>query len=379
MHPLRQLFSSHSGESRLTRTFVIGIAALYAILIIVFAAAYHLSLKRIDAWIAESLTGTELELQRERVAVTMERLEATKPATTAAMASILKEQLTGGRELAALLIFSRTPDDHYFRLTESIILDMGLTLPLKAGDIVKEEKENNYMRKGLMDLTVEEQPYARDGIAWRNIYAPFRLSPQKTIVLQFLMRTDTGTQALATLRENLAQMRLIMVALPIALIIAVIVITALFLNRLSLLITGLTSFMKKAADGDLAVALPVTDDAHLGELALSFNSLIDELKEKTDRLGQEESNLLKDLFTRGVTALKENRLDEAIALFTSLTLVNPGTFGNYFNLGVAYAKKRDFDRSLAMFRKAQEANPSFDVTRQYLEKIEKLAAANARS
>jgi len=86
----------------------------------------------------------------------------------------------------------------------------------------------------------------------------------------------------------------------------------------------------------------------------------------------ENKDTLGDIFKFGVTLLKENRLDDAAALFTTLTFLKPEGFGSYFNLGVIYARRRDYAKSMDMFERALQANPGNELTKQYIEKIRKL-------
>jgi tetratricopeptide (TPR) repeat protein len=70
--------------------------------------------------------------------------------------------------------------------------------------------------------------------------------------------------------------------------------------------------------------------------------------------------------------LKENRHEEAAAVFTALTILKPDGFGGYFNLGVACAKLGKYDRALDMFYRALEINPNHSHTSIYIEKVRRL-------
>ncbi len=93
---------------------------------------------------------------------------------------------------------------------------------------------------------------------------------------------------------------------------------------------------------------------------------------KEKLLGLEKKDTLGDIFKFGVTLLKENRLEDAAALFTTLTFLKPEGFGSYFNLGVIYARRKDYAKSMDMFQRALQANPGNELTMQYIEKIRKL-------
>ena len=91
-----------------------------------------------------------------------------------------------------------------------------------------------------------------------------------------------------------------MIILTIILIVAVTVITVIFIQNYSLLIKNLSVYIDKAAKGDLDININTTDDRELNELANSFNSLIHELK------GKSVNEPVGDLFKLGVKNLKEN-------------------------------------------------------------------------
>jgi tetratricopeptide (TPR) repeat protein len=140
--------------------------------------------------------------------------------------------------------------------------------------------------------------------------------------------------------------------------------------------------MKKAAGGDLEVSLNPTEDVELNQLAQSFNTLIDELKDRTEKAVQDAESAQDTeeagaIFKTGVSLLKENRLEEAIAIFTTLTIIKPNGFGSFFNLGVAHAKKREYGKAIRMFEEAQRINPQFEVTAAYIEKVKRLQNPDA--
>jgi tetratricopeptide (TPR) repeat protein len=134
--------------------------------------------------------------------------------------------------------------------------------------------------------------------------------------------------------------------------------------------------MRKAAEGEFNVSLKETKDNDLNELALSFNTIVSELKglkEKENLVKDiENKDSLNDLFKFGVNMLKENRFDDSINIFKTLTMLKPDGFGSFFNLGVAYAKKKEYNASLAMFGMALESNPDHEHTINYIEKVKRL-------
>jgi len=141
--------------------------------------------------------------------------------------------------------------------------------------------------------------------------------------------------------------------------------------------------MRKAAEGELDISLKQTNDSDLNELALSFNTIVSELKglkEKESLIkDMEQKDTLNDLFKYGVNMLKENKFDDSIHVFKTLSMLKPDGFGSYFNLGVAFARKKEYDNSLNMFRKALDSNPDHNLTTSYIEKVKRLQDINEQT
>ena len=127
---------------------------------------------------------------------------------------------------------------------------------------------------------------------------------------------------------------------------------------------------------DHDINLNTAADQELSELALSFNSLIEEMrdlreKEKTILLPAEK-DLLGDAFKQGVALLKDGDYINALHLFHTIIILKQESFGSYFNMGIAYAKLQDYDNSLPMFARAKALNPRYELTDSYIEKVNKL-------
>ncbi|HNX60162.1 MAG TPA: tetratricopeptide repeat protein, partial [Spirochaetota bacterium] len=123
--------------------------------------------------------------------------------------------------------------------------------------------------------------------------------------------------------------------------------------------------------------VPSRDAGREEEFSMRLKSLQAELSqalaEKDKMVAELEKNdELSESFRKGVDILKEGRTDEAQIIFSALTILKPDGFGAFFNLGVVYAKKRDYDRAISMFERAIRINPAHAIAAQYLDKVMRL-------
>jgi tetratricopeptide (TPR) repeat protein len=68
---------------------------------------------------------------------------------------------------------------------------------------------------------------------------------------------------------------------------------------------------------------------------------------------------LTKAFEEGVAASNAGRNDEAIAAFTKATELNPKCSDCFYNLGYAYAAKKDYEQAEAAYKKAIDAKPNY--------------------
>jgi len=288
-------------------------------------------------------------------------------------ASILKSPFSKG--IIAAVIYGKTQDENFFRILDFIKMDESPDLGIELNTTVKENTDTNFLKKALLGKTAEPRIHEMDGKYWQSVYAPYRLK-KGNAVIQLMLSAESPALILAGFEKSLKGIRIIMVVLTIALAIAVLILSGIFIQNYSMLLNNLSSYMQKAAGGELDINLGSSGDEELNQLALSFNSLIDELKDKNEKAAVDpESNL----FNLGVKLLKENRVDDSISVFKTLIITRPDSFGSYFNLGVGFAKNGDYHSSASMFEKAAAINPSDELTIKYLEKIRSNLAGNERT
>lgn len=368
----------------ISRRFIITISVIYSLLIIATAAAFHITAHKNAAILRDALATLGQDLLLSRVEGHVNHLRSVTASTLGEIREALRSNPAAHADLHAVILFTKTADENYFRIADTLVFNRDLKLELTRSAVVREKKEISYLKRGLLQRAVDPDIYSQGPYSWQNVFYPYEIGKKKA-VLQFMASAARTREIIENYGEGSEKTRRFMAIFTVFLVFAVILLSVLFVQNYSLLIRNLSRYMKKAADGDLDVSLHPAEDVELNQLALSFNTLIEELKDKTAR-GQEataqagpspaqetpEPEGHGTIFSTGVALLKENRLDEAIAIFTTMTIIKPNGFGSYFNLGVARAKKREYDAALAMFEKAREINPSYEVTASYIDKIKRL-------
>jgi tetratricopeptide (TPR) repeat protein len=66
-----------------------------------------------------------------------------------------------------------------------------------------------------------------------------------------------------------------------------------------------------------------------------------------------------DYYEQGEFALRVQKWDRAIELFTKSIKDNPNFFVAYHNRAIAYSKKGEYDKSIADLKKAVQLNPDY--------------------
>ena len=379
--------------SIMSRRFIIAVAAIYSALILAVAVSFYVTMHINAATLRDAIESNARDIFLERTELIVSRMQAAGLRTSDAVARELKEYNESTGKLIAAFIFTKTADENYFRTDQALLFHDNFRPGLARASVVREGKKINYLKNGLIHGVVDPAIYQLDGYCWQNAYYPYELG-KKRAVIQLMMSANSVRDTLDNYAGDTRGTRTFLIILTVLLVLAVIILSAVFVQNYSLLIGNLSSFMDKAAGGDLDISLHQSGDGELNQLAQSFNTLIEEMKDLSARpateaaapqmaqSGQpaqdaapaENSDENGTLFTSGVALLKENRLDDAIAIFRTLTIVKPQGFGSWFNLGVAHAKKRDYERAIVMFEEARHLNPGFDVTTQYIDKIRRLMA-----
>jgi tetratricopeptide (TPR) repeat protein len=368
-------------RSIISRRFIIAISIIYSALIIAVSVSFHLITHKNANTLRDALISQNRDFLVKKSQDCVDRLKLKNALSPEDIKKELYNCNTDFGDLLSVIIFTKTNDENYYRIAETLFFHDDLRLNLTRSAVVREQKEVNYLKKGILHASVDPEIYSENGYYWQNVYFPYEIRNRKA-VLQFMISALRTQEVIDNYAESIQGTQTSIIVLTVILVIAVVVLSVVFVQNYSLLIRNLSGYMKKAADGDLGVSLNTTEDVELNQLAQSFNTLIDELKDRTEKAAQDtespqDTEEAGAIFKTGVSFLKENHLDEAIAIFTTLTIIKPNGFGSFFNLGVAHAKKREYGKAIRMFEEALRINPKFGVTAAYIEKIKKLQNPDA--
>ncbi|MDY6932902.1 MAG: tetratricopeptide repeat protein [Spirochaetota bacterium] len=357
---------------RSSTKYVFNIALLYSLLIIISSLSFHYILKKNSRLLRETTLRNNEHLLLEKTGLIIDRLADDNIKSLKALSSKLKGYCSGDENLLYILIFSQSEDEAYFKMIKKIANNPAFDIGIKGRQRVKEDRAINYLQKGMFGEIADEKIYSSNGLYWRNVYHPFKIR-NKTLVIEFIVSTSMTMNSINEYYTTLNKTNRYIIIISAIIIVIAFIITFLFTHNLSLFIKGLSQHIKDAADGKLDVQLNPTIDEDFSEIALSFNNLIVKLKELTEKEKStediEHSDPLSEAFSYGVAFIKEKRIDDAIAIFKTLTILKPEGFASLFNLGVAYAKNRDYNNALLSFRKAMEFNPDHELTLKYIEKV----------
>lgn len=363
--------------------FVTSIAAIYSILIIILAVSFHYIIKTNSGISRELILKNNEIMLMAKSEIIVKTLDLNKETIkdTYKLYEYLKTYCAADNDILYVIIYSRTQDDNFFKVKKKIPLNTSLKISLKKNSVVQEKKDTNFIREGMYDPVIDPVIYSSNGIYYQNIYYPFTINSQN-LILQFIMSSSRAYTALEEYSHIFERVKTRVLIISGILVVLVIIITFLYSYNFTLLIKSLSKHLGKAAEGK-DIKLNVTEDNGLNELAITFNNVVSGLKElkKKDKIISELENKdsFSDLFKYGVNLLKENNLDDSIAIFRSLTILKPEGFGGYFNLGVAYVKKKDYDTAVSMFRKALSIKPEHELTASYIDKVNKLRIYNGSS
>jgi tetratricopeptide (TPR) repeat protein len=353
----------------MSRNLFIGISAVFFLLVVLMSLSFHYMIARNSAFLQSLVLKTGEEYVASRALLIIERAGDGRYRNPEHLAAELRRYALSDASILGIMIFGRTADENYFRLLSKNSLNAAFTIEPEVGSVVTLESSNEYLQKGLFNLAVDPAIHANGPFVWRNVYHPFRFE-RRNLVICFMVSSAGGLAVLDEYESSIEKLKKIVVLVHSAAALAVVVMLALFLHNYRLLLNLLANSLKRASSGDLSVQISTAGGDELEELAASFNSLVEELrvmKEKEKTVSARDS--LDDAFAIGVDKLKMGMLDDAIHIFSALTILRPESFGSFFNAGVAYAKMRRYDASIEMFERALSINPAHETAKSYLEKV----------
>lgn len=357
-------------DSSISKKYILSITIVFSLLIITTALLFNAAMRRSTGIMEKTLKESGSRLYLGRVENVRDYLDLVKPKNLKELIKSLSRFCNEKRGFLSVIIYRETGDDNFFRVVGEVPVDHRISFNLDQNKKIRENKKKNYLRRARLSVVVDPEIYSWENIYWHSIYSPYK-SKKRNYIIQYLV-TASGTYHLMTdYNRSINFLRKAMAVVSFILVLAVSLLTMIFINNYSLLISNLTRSISKAAKGEYDIIIKETDDEQLNELASSFNSLVDELKEISAKEPHGE------LFKRGVELLKENNLEDAVSIFRAIVLMKPEGHGSYFNLGVAYARLKKYRLSMEMFIKAREIKPDYELTFRYIEKVENLIKLNA--
>jgi tetratricopeptide (TPR) repeat protein len=354
-------------------TFIIVLALCASLTLAVIAGVSGYGIRRA----AHDTRGASTEAFREslysRAAIFFAALSAPPCKDVRECAERTQQLLSLDATALSAAIFTRTGDESYFRAAEILEFNASRKFPFVRGSELREE--SGMIRKGLYEITVDSTLTSADGLHFMSVYGPVRLERGEAVIQLSFSIDPARAQSAAAGAERI---RGILFIAAIIGAIALLGITIAEAAAVSSLMKGLTVVVKEAAGGETAVRMDPAADRDIVELAESFNMLIGELREKDRKmaeLGARDS--AAELFKSGVTAFKENRADDAEALFRSHLLLRGGSFGSCFNLGIIKARRRQFAEALSYFEQAAALNPDNAQTAEYIQKVQRMSSGQS--
>lgn len=360
----------------ISRRFVLVISLVFTAIIIFLTFFFNYILTENYILLRGVVLNNNERLQRERVQNVAALIASRQVRRDRDISGAIRSVISPGSGFLNVIVFSQTADENFFRVKGGLQLHPGVQPGPEENTVVRENRDSNYLKKGMFRTVVDPEIYSAGGVFWQNVYQPFTAGGRH-YVLQFMISASRTMTALNEYSDAMKRLKWYLIFIDIAAVIIVLFVVLHFMQNFSLLIGNISRSMKKASEGELDVNMNAEADRELAELAVSFNSLIEEMKglrEKGKQFDEMEKFSMNDIFKTGVACMKEERLDEAVALFRSLLIFNPESFGGLFNLGVAYAKQREYNESLSMFLRARDLNPEHEMTRSYIDKVQRLQA-----
>lgn len=354
------------------KKFAIVFTSINALLILALTAIYIFQLNKNKEFIKKIIFEKSHYTATEKVETIKKIINRSEYKTYKDFYKELKSLSENDNQILNIAIFTKTLDENFFRVKSIIKLNKNIKLPFRKNQKIGEKSNENFIKKGRYELTLDPSLYSQEVLFWHNVYCPKTIN-NKRYVLKFSINTTSIVNSLSSYIDNEKINRNFIIITALSFIFILLIISILYANSHSAFINRLTSFVEKASHGNLEISINEKANADITKLANSFNTLIDDLKEKEKKINNlENKDNLSDIFKAGVKFLKINKIDQSISIFKTLTIIKPNGFASYFNLGVAYIKNKNFDKSIMMFEKALELNPEHIDTKACLEKANKL-------
>ena len=139
----------------ISRRFIIAISVIYSLLIIATAAAFHITAHKNAAILRDALATLGQDLLLSRVEGHVNHLRSVTASTPGEIREALRSNPAAHADLHAVILFTKTADENYFRIADTLVFNRDLKLELTRSAVVREKKEISYLKRGLLQLAVD--------------------------------------------------------------------------------------------------------------------------------------------------------------------------------------------------------------------------------
>ena len=343
-------------------------AVFFSLFITGQAILFYYVIYKNSETVKKTMLDSKNEMLLEKTQFITNQLERQKPKNFAEGITFIKSSPAFCSDLLYILVFSPTDDENYFMLEFSAPINTSMQMLIDKENPVRES--SSFLKKSRFKTQVDPAIYFNEGYSWQNLYAPAIINGRPCII-QYMFKASLVLEITDSFNTLVNRSGNIMLIASVLLMIGVILLMLIFSNTQSTLIKNLSSYIRKAAKGE-DLNINMTGSNELDELADAFNGLVAAIKDE-----KKPGKAAGKLFEKGVELLKANRMAESIPLFETALLFNPLSFSSSFNLGVAMAKTGNYAGALAMFKKAYDINPEYELTAKYIYRVEKMLERNA--
>jgi tetratricopeptide (TPR) repeat protein len=351
------------------KRYIIFITTVYTLTVVIYGIAYYALNNYNLSILKETSSSLQEEVIVEKALMRSMSAALTKADSLSRFANSLADLYRNDRAAMAMVLFRPTDDENYFRVARRILLDPDFTIPFHAGKNVKGPKSSKYLKLGRSAPVVDPSLYKQGSTLFQYLHFPVTFK-KKRYIATIVLSQEALMGKISHYTDKTRWTRYLIMTMSILLIIASIIATIVLAQNFEVIIKNMTSFVQRAAEGDLEVTMSEPKDEDLKTFAQSFNSLLDEMKQMNSKETTQKQQQRNDLFNRGVEAMKENNLEQARAMFLALVELYPTSHGSHFNLGVIHARQKDYAVSARHFKKAVELDPEDQTGKDYLARVE---------
>lgn len=165
---IKNRFNPTNGEKRsiISRRFIIAISIIYSLLIIAFAFSFHYTMHKNRAILRESIVAHNQHAILQSLDSLAERIRGGSGKTIEDLKAELVRHNAAGGDILSGLFFTKTEDENFFRIAGTLSFDRGFTLKVPRSGVFREQKEINYLKKGVRHSIVDPDVYSQGPSDW---------------------------------------------------------------------------------------------------------------------------------------------------------------------------------------------------------------------